>query len=165
MGTISKLGFGGGCHWCTEAVFQALHGVEKVEQGWIASDVPFDNFSEGVVVDFDSSIISSDVLIEVHLLTHSSANEHSMRDKYRSAIYYFDQKDSPVLQESLARLSIENQSRYITKILPFRKFRLNAENQLNYYSKNKTAPFCQVYISPKLAVLRSRFAAKVRDDC
>lgn len=164
MGNISRIAFGGGCHWCTEAVFQALHGVVHVEQGWIASAAPHDDFSEGVIVNFDSGIISHDVLIEVHLLTHSSSNEHSMRSKYRSAIYYFEDGDSAGIQESLARLSVENDIHYITKILPFREFRLNAESQLNYYSKNKAAPFCQVYISPKLTALRSRFAARVRKD-
>lgn len=164
MENISRIGFGGGCHWCTEAVFQALLGVVKVEQGWIASTAPYDDFSEGVIVNFDSSIISVDVLIEVHLLTHSSSNEHSMRTKYRSAIYYFDDKGSAVLYNTLARLGNENNIHYITKILPFQEFRLNATNQLNYYSKKKEAPFCQVYISPKLSVLRSRFGARVRED-
>jgi peptide-methionine (S)-S-oxide reductase len=164
MENISKIGFGGGCHWCTEAVFQALHGVVKVEQGWIASTAPYDDFSEGVIVNFDSNIISVDVLIEVHLLTHSSSNDHSMRAKYRSAIYYFDDKDSAGLYDTIARLSKENNTHYITKILLFHEFRLNAENQLNYYSKNKEAPFCQLYISPKLTDLRSRFGKSVRED-
>lgn len=164
MGNIRKIGFGGGCHWCTEAVFQALHGVVTVEQGWIASTAPYDYFSEGVIVTFDNSIIPVDVLIEVHLLTHSSANDHSMRAKYRSALYYFDDKDIAVLSEIVARLGIENNIQYITKILPFQDFRLNAANQLNYYSKNKEAPFCQVYISPKLRALRSKFGPRVRED-
>ena len=43
---ISKIGFGGGCHWCTEAVFQSLKGVAKVEQGWIASFDEYNSFSE-----------------------------------------------------------------------------------------------------------------------
>ncbi|MCD0467019.1 peptide-methionine (S)-S-oxide reductase [Flavobacterium sp. ENC] len=164
MGNITKLGFGGGCHWCTEAVFQALHGVIKVEQGWIASIAPYDDFSEGVIVNFDNNIIPYDVLIEIHLLTHSSSNEHKMRTKYRSALYYFDDKDSTGLHASVARLSSENKTHYITQILPLQEFRLNAENQLNYYSKNKGGPFCQLYISPKLNLLRSRFAARVRED-
>ena len=164
MGNIRKIGFGGGCHWCTEAVFQSLHGVVKVEQGWVASTAPYDDFSEGVVVYYDSSIIAIDVLIEVHLLTHSSANDHSMRAKYRSALYYFDDKDSAGLSDIVARLGVENNIHYITKILPFQEFRLNGENQLNYYSKNKEAPFCQLYISPKLTALRSRFGKRVRED-
>ena len=164
MENISKLGFGGGCHWCTEAVFQALHGVVSVEQGWLASIPPYHDFSEGVIVHFDSSVIPSEVLVEVHLLTHSSSSEHSMRIKYRSALYYFNEKDSVGLHDVVDRLSKENNIRYITKILPFKKFRLNDEPQLSYYSKHKDGPFCQLYISPKLAALRNRFALRVRDD-
>ena len=44
--SVEKIAVGGGCHWCTEAVFQALKGVEKVEQGYVASDPPFEEFSE-----------------------------------------------------------------------------------------------------------------------
>ena len=47
---MKKIGFGGGCHWCTEAIFQALNGVESVEQGWISSLNPYDTFSEAVIV-------------------------------------------------------------------------------------------------------------------
>ncbi len=84
---MQRVGFGGGCHWCTEAVFQSLRGVESVEQGWIKSDPPFDTFSEAVIVAFDTLVISLEVLIDVHLRTHASQVDHSFRSKYRSAVY------------------------------------------------------------------------------
>ena len=86
---LVKVGFGGGCHWCTEAVFQSLIGVEKVEQGWVASTEKNKNFSEAVVVHFDVKEINLKILIEIHLRTHKSTSNHSMRTKYRSAVYYF----------------------------------------------------------------------------
>jgi peptide-methionine (S)-S-oxide reductase len=46
----SKIGLGGGCHWCTEGVFASLIGVTKVAQGWIAPDGKQSNFSEAVVL-------------------------------------------------------------------------------------------------------------------
>jgi len=92
---MAKIGFGGGCHWCTEAVFQALNGVQKVEQGFIRSDPPQDSFSEAVIVTFDSKILSLETLIEVHLRTHASTSSHKMRGKYRSAIYIFDNQQAP----------------------------------------------------------------------
>jgi len=51
---VKKIGFGGGCHWCTEAVFQSLRGVLFVEQGYIASTEPNSSFSEAVIVSYDS---------------------------------------------------------------------------------------------------------------
>ncbi|MFV8270119.1 peptide-methionine (S)-S-oxide reductase [Flavobacterium sp. GT2N3] len=54
---IKKVGFGGGCHWCTEAYFQSLKGVEIVEQGWISSKFPEDIFSEAVIVHYNPSVI------------------------------------------------------------------------------------------------------------
>lgn len=92
--TVKKAGFGGGCHWCTEAVFAALKGVVSVEQGWISSDGQNDAFSEAVVVAFDPDRIGFDVLIAIHLYTHSATSAHSMRGKYRSAIYIFSDEDA-----------------------------------------------------------------------
>lgn len=88
---MRKVGFGGGCHWCTEAVFQSLVGVIKVEQGFIAPLEVRNAFSEAVVVHFNQDEIGLKNLIEIHLRTHNSTSAHSMRDKYRSAIYAFDE--------------------------------------------------------------------------
>ena len=55
---LTKVAFGGGCHWCTEAVFQSLKGVEKVEQGFVASVAKNSSFSEAVIVHFQTEIIA-----------------------------------------------------------------------------------------------------------
>ena len=50
---MAKVGFGGGCHWCTEGVFQALRGVTQVDQGFLQSVAPADTWAEGVIVTFE----------------------------------------------------------------------------------------------------------------
>ncbi|HEY0895050.1 MAG TPA: peptide-methionine (S)-S-oxide reductase [Sphingobacteriaceae bacterium] len=160
---MNRIGFGGGCHWCTEAIFQALNGVELVEQGWISSLEPYDTFSEAVIVHFNEGI-SLDVLIEVHLLTHSSASAHSMRHKYRSAVYYFEADDQARIESIILKLAVENNTRYITQTLPFADFKRNTENYLNYYRRNRQKPFCQTNIDPKLAAIREKFGKQVRSD-
>lgn len=160
---INKIGFGGGCHWCTEAIFQSLIGVEKVEQGWIASSIPYETFSEAVIVNYNE-LIDLEILIEVHLLTHSSTNSHSFREKYRSAIYYFSHDDKQTIQEIITQKSFENKASYITKVLPFISFKLNRESQIDYYLKNKDKLFCQTYINPKLTLLRKTFGKRIKED-
>jgi peptide-methionine (S)-S-oxide reductase len=160
---MKKLGFGGGCHWCTEAVFQSLNSTKLVEQGWISSIPPYDAFSEAVIVHYNENI-SMDVLIEVHLLTHSSANAHSMREKYRSTVYYFDPNEKDIIESIISRLAKENDTQYITQALPFADFRLNTQNYLNYYKKGKQKPFCQNNINPKLMAIREKFGQQVRSD-
>lgn len=157
MSKLNQLGFGGGCHWCTEAVFQSLKGVLKVEQGWIASIGENSGFSEAVIVHYDHNLIPTKTLIEVHLLTHASESSHSMRGKYRSAIYFPSLHQKPQLEGILKDLNEKTSSKYVTQILPLKEFKLNKEDFLNYYRTRKSAPFCKTYISPKLALLRRDF--------
>lgn len=157
---MNKIGFGGGCHWCTEAVFQFFDGVEKVEQGWIESNSPHNSFSEAVIVHFDPEKIDLETLIEAHLMTHSSTSNHSFREKYRSAIYHFSEMDKKMAEKILARFKVKHKLDYILKILPFKKFKPNTEEYLNYYLKNQEAPFCSAYILPKLKKLKAKYPTK-----
>ena len=93
---MAKVGFGGGCHWCTEGVFQALRGVGQVEQGFLQSEAPADAWAEGVIVTFDPSVIGLTTLSEVHLRTHSATRARSPQSKYRSAIYVFEESQRVV---------------------------------------------------------------------
>ena len=156
-----KAGFGGGCHWCTEAVFSSLKGVAKVEQGWIASDGENAEFSEGVVVEYNPDIIPFEVLIAIHLYTHSSTALHSMRVKYRSAVYIFNEADTAKAKAAITSLQNEFENPIITQVLPFADFKLNREEQLNYYFTDPRRPFCENYISPKLQLLREKFSASI----
>ena len=157
MELISKIALGGGCHWCTEAVFQSLIGVEKVEQGYVASVGENNTFSEAVIVHFNSESILLGTLIEIHLYTHKSTSNHSMRTKYRSAIYTFseDQKEQ---SEAIIK-SFQNvfEGKLITKVYPFHSFKASRETIQNYYQKNPEKPFCETFINPKLKLLLERF--------
>jgi peptide-methionine (S)-S-oxide reductase len=156
---ITKIGLGGSCHWCTEAIFASLHGVVKAEQGWISSTGENDSFSEAVIVHFDATVISLKRLIEIHLHTHSCTSTHSMRKKYRSAVYYFIHLQGMQEQvvESLRQLQADFNDKIITQVLPFVNFKLNQPPYLDYYYSNPKKPFCENVINPKLKILLSRF--------
>jgi len=162
--TINKIALGGGCHWCTEAVFQSLKGVEKVEQGYVASTGENDWFSEGVIVHFNQEIISLKTLIEIHLYTHKSESAHSMRNKYRSAIYTFSEVQFDESNTILNKLKIHLDKKFITKVYPFFEFKESREEIQNYYIKNPEKPFCVRFINPKLELLLAKFSKKMHKN-
>lgn len=157
---IDKIGFGGGCHWCTEAVFQALKGINKVEQGWISASGA-EEFSEAVLLHFDPEEISLKDLIEVHLHTHKSTSDHSMRTKYRSAVYTFNKLQQRDSANILILLQKDFEDQLITRLYDFKEFRVSPESFQNYYLKNPNKPFCTMYIDPKLQMLLKRFPKNV----
>lgn len=154
----TKIAFGGGCHWCTEAVFQSLIGVETVKQGYVASTNAHSSLSEAVIVHYNSKCVTLSVLIEIHLLTHNSQSMHSMRDKYRSAIYTFDEEQHAKVTIELNKLQHKFNNQLITKVLPFQLFEPSREAINNYYYNNPEKPFCQTYINPKLQLLLQQFS-------
>lgn len=161
MDIKTKIALGGGCHWCTEAVFQALKGVTLVEQGFVASDGEHTAFSEAVIVHFDSELISLQTLIEIHLHTHKSASNHSMRKKYRSAIYAFSEIQQIEAEAILHTFQPEFENKLITKVYSFSEFKASHETLQNYYQKNPEKPFCKRLINPKFKLLRDKFSQQL----
>lgn len=164
MDRKAKIALGGGCHWCTEAVFQSLRGVVKVEQGYVASAGENDKFSEAVIVHFDGVQISLKTLVKIHLYTHKSSSMHSMRHKYRSAIYTFSKQQSIEAERILKSLQLEFDNEIITKVYPFSKFKASRQAIQNYYQKNPEKPFCKTFINPKLILLLQKFSDHVNNQ-
>lgn len=158
---LQRIGLGGGCHWCTEAVFQSLAGVEKVEQGWLAPRDAPDAFSEGVVVRFDPKRIDVATLVAVHLHSHSCTSDHALRARYRSAIYVFSARQAAAASAAVGALAPDFDAPILTCVMNFGAFRLNDERYLDYYRQDPQRPFCERFIAPKLDDLRRRFGSHV----
>lgn len=156
---MTTIGFGGGCHWCTEAIFQPLRGVLNVRQGFIQSDAPDDTWSEAVEVTFDPDVMDLKDLVAVHLGTHASESEHKMRGKYRSAIYATSSDQSEACEAYLSQLASETGAMFVTRVLCHRGFKPSDERFHSYYEFNPERPFCRTYIEPKLAKLRALHSA------
>jgi len=161
---FEKIALGGGCHWCTEAVFLSLKGVIKVEQGFVASEGENDSFSEAVIVHFNPKVVLLKTLIEIHLYTHKSTSDHTMRKKYRSAIYTFSKEQNILVSKIIKELQTLFNNQLITRVLSFKKFKLSNEQFHNYFYANPEKPFCETYINPKLKCILDRFSNQVREE-
>jgi peptide-methionine (S)-S-oxide reductase len=160
----SKISLGGGCHWCTEAVFQSLLGVVKVEQGYVASIGDNSSFSEAVIVHFNSEEISLKTLIEIHLHTHKSSSNHSMRSKYRSAVYTFSEVQKQEVEQIIATFQKQLEKKLITEVFTFQTFKASRAEITNYYYNNPKKPFCESFINPKLKLLLKQFSSAVDQE-
>jgi len=162
---VKQIGLSGSCYWCTEAIFLSLRGVTKVEQGWLSSVADDDWFSEGIIVTFMPDVISLKNLIAIHLHTHSSTKAHSMRDKYRSAVYAMEPYQMTEIKHNLALLQHEFELPLITRAYAFNQFKPSDESMQNYYYSDPQRPFCENIITPKLKKLldsHAKFIDKAR---
>jgi len=140
---------------CTEAVFQALNGVNSVEPGFVKG-VGDSTFYEAVLVNYSPKTISLARLIEVHLAAHKSRSNSSWRDKFRYAIYTFCQEQAEKAQLFLNRCKAED-PKIVNQVLAFKTFQASRKLIQNYYRRNPQKPFCVKYIDPKLKVLQPIF--------
>jgi peptide-methionine (S)-S-oxide reductase len=151
------VGFGGGCHWCTEAVFQTLRGVKQVDQGFMCSSQPDDTWSEAVKVQFDPEVVDLARLIDIHLHTHASTSQHSMRAKYRSAIYVNSPQQAHEAKAILNDMQHAFSEPLVTRVLPLIGFKSSEPGRRAYFENNNGNQFCERYIEPKLKRLRDEY--------
>jgi peptide-methionine (S)-S-oxide reductase len=132
-----------------------------VEQGYVSSTGENSTFSEAVIIHYNAAKISLSTLIEIHLFTHNSISDHSMRDKYRSAVYVFSVEQKNEVQQIIDDFQKAFGFKLITKVLHYDQFRPSRNQIVNYYYSNPEKPFCKTFINPKLRLLLDKFSEKV----
>lgn len=169
--------FGGGCFWCTEAVFLEVKGVEKVVSGYTGGNAPgkptyrevcsgLTGHAEVIQVTFDTDVISlADILI-IFMTTHDPTQLNrqgaDVGTQYRSAIFYTNEEQKQVANEVISQLAPFFESKIVTEITPLELFYEAEEYHQDYYRNNQSQGYCSFVITPKLQKLRKMHADKLK---
>jgi len=163
---MEKAVFGGGCFWCTEAVFEMLKGVKTVLPGYSGGtkeDAIYEKVSRGntghaevTYIGYDPSEISYHVLLTVFFASHDpttvNRQGNDVGPQYRSIIFYTTPSQKEEAEKFIKELDA------VTELVPLDHF-YEAENyHRDYYDNNKNAPYCQIMINPKLEKVQKEFA-------
>lgn len=170
--------FGGGCFWCTEAVFQMLKGVSKVEPGYAGGtldDPSYERVSEGntghaevIRVTYDPAIITYTDLLTVFFGSHDPTTPNrqgnDVGEQYRSVIFYGDEEEKKTAEGIIKDVdaSLTDGTHVVTQLVPLGTFYPAEDYHKNYFKTNTSAPYCQLIIEPKVEKVRKRFAELVQ---
>ncbi len=171
MDNIETVVFGGGCFWCTEAVFEELKGVVSVMPGYAGGAVEnptYEQIETGKTghaqvskVEFDPSKISYKDLLTVFFATHDPTTLNrqgaDVGTQYRSIILYTTKEQKVAAEEFITELNKEGEQ-VVTELKPLEKFYEAEDYHRQYYLKNKDKPYCQLVINPKLDKLQKKFS-------
>ena len=170
--------FGGGCFWCTEAVFDELEGVVSVMPGYAGGSVKNPTYeqvcsgstghAEVIRIEFNPRQIAFDDLLTVFFATHDpttlNRQGHDVGTQYRSVVLYGDEQQK---QQAEARIKELNESGFfgrpvVTTVEPLTEFYAAEDYHHKYYARNPFQPYCQITIPPKLAKLHKQFVALLK---
>ena len=165
-----------GCFWCTEAVFQRLKGVKKVISGYSGGtneNPSYEDVSSGESghaevsqIEYDPNEISYEDLLYVFWRIHNptTINQQGadVGTQYRSAIFYHDEEQKKLAENSKKQAQKLYDNKIVTEILPFKKFYPAENYHQDYYNKNKFYPYCQVVIDPKIKKLQKILNNKLK---
>ena len=163
-----------GCFWCSEAIFKRLKGVKSVLPGYSGGIVENPSYeqvctgntghTESIQIEFDPTVIPYEKILDVFWHTHDpttiNRQGNDVGTQYRSAIFYHDQKQKEIAEES--KRALEKAGVYknpiVTEITPFKNFYVAEDYHKNYYENHQDAPYCSVVINPKIRKLIKKYA-------
>ena len=171
---------GGGCFWCTEAVFEQLKGVEKVESGYSGGTVPNPTYEQVCTGDtghaevsqitFDPKVISLKQILEVFFTVHNpttlNQQGNDVGTQYRSVIFYRSPEQKAVAQQVIEEIQKEKiwGGHIVTEVEPFKAFYRAEDYHQEYFRLHGSQPYCRVVIAPKVAKFREHFRALVKGN-
>jgi peptide-methionine (S)-S-oxide reductase len=166
--------FGGGCFWCTEAVFSELRGVISVAPGYAGGTVPNPSYddvcggktghAEVIQIVFNPSQIAFNDLLTVFFATHDpttlNRQGNDVGTQYRSLVLYTTEKQKQDAEAFIKKLNESDPKGkpVVTEVKPLEKFYEAEDYHHNYFKNNPGQPYCQVIIEPKVQKLEKKFA-------
>ena len=166
--------FGGGCFWCTEAVFEQLDGVTSVLPGFAGGNVKNPTYrqvctgktghAEVVRVEYDPARVAYRDLLTVFFATHdpTSLNRQGadVGTEYRSAIFFTTEDQKRQAEAFIAELngSDSRGNPIVTEVTPLDAFYEAEDYHREYFRNNASLPYCQFVIAPKLTKLHKNFS-------
>lgn len=168
--------FGGGCFWCTEAVFKMLKGVKSVESGYAggkAETAHYYKVAEGdtghvevVKVEFDPDQIALEELFGVFFASHDPTTPNRQGNdigpQYHSTIFYTTPRQKEKAEHYIKVLNGKYDNRIITSVRPLESFYPAETEHKDYYEKNPDKAYCQLIIAPKVEKVEQKFSALVK---
>lgn len=171
---------GGGCFWCTEAVFAALDGVLRVEPGYCGGVIPNPDYeavcsgatghAEVIRIEFDPGRIAFQDLLAVFFLTHDpttlNRQGHDVGSQYRSVIFCQSEAQQQAAAAMLAELEAGRvfPGPIVTELADSPPFWPAEDYHQSYFARNPQQPYCAALIPPKLEKLGRYFPEKLRQD-
>ena len=169
---------GGGCFWCTEAVFSQLRGIEKVEPGYSGGDKAAASYeqvsteetghAEVVRVTFDSEVISFRELLEIFFAIHDPTTLNrqgpDVGTQYRSVIFYTDERQKETADQVVKELNEEKlwDAPIVTRVEPLKEFYPAEDYHRDYFKRHPEQRYCTFVIAPKIAKLRKLYISKLK---
>ena len=164
---------GGGCFWCTEAVFNTVRGVRSVASGYTGGHVEDPGYHavctgetghiEVVKVDFDPSVIDYATILEIFFATHDPTTLNrqgaDVGSQYASAIFTQSAQQKEVAQQVVAEVQKALGRPVVTQLLEPATFWPAEAVHHDYYARNPEQGYCRVVIEPKMTKFRQHFQA------
>ena len=179
MSSTESIVLGGGCFWCTEAVFDRVQGVTDVESGYSNGQVKNPTYEqvctgrtgavEVVKLEFDPAQISLREILEIFFVVHDPTTLNRQGNdtgtQYRSGIYTTSDAQREVA-ESVIREMVESKvytSPIVTEVVPLADYSTAEAYHQDYFANNPNQGYCAFVVGPKVEKFRKTFASKVKD--
>ena len=170
---LSTITLGGGCFWCTEAVFERVRGISHVQSGYCNGAVPQPSYeqvctgrtghNEVVRLTFDPAVISTQQILEIFFAIHDpttlNRQGNDVGTQYRSGIYFHTSEQQQVAQAMLEQLAQDRvfDAPLTTELAPEQNFWPAEDYHNQYYARNPGQGYCAAVVGPKVAKFRQTF--------
>lgn len=172
--------FGGGCFWCTEAVFKKIKGIHTVLPGYSGGQTKNPTYhsvsngdtghAECVKVEYDPQIVPLRVLLLVFFNSHNPTTKNRQGNdvgtQYRSVVFYTTSEQKREVEAMIREVNASNKdgAPVVTEVEELEVFYEAEDYHKDYYARNTHNPYCEIVINPKLEKIQKEFAEYIQHN-